>query len=103
MRLRWIIFFEQERPAYVILAAGQSGRHPGQNNTYPADFIRENLAIQMNVIEAARCAGVQRLLFLGSSCIYPKMAPQPLREEALLTGLLEPTKPSLCAGQDCRD
>jgi GDP-L-fucose synthase len=83
-------FFAEERPEYVILAAAKVGGILA-NNTYPADFIRENLLIQMNVIEAARQAGVKRLLFLGSSCIYPKMAPQPLHEEALLTGPLEPT------------
>ncbi len=83
-------FFDEERPEYVVLAAAKVGGILA-NNTYPADFIRENLLIQMNVIEAARRVGVKRLLFLGSSCIYPKMAPQPLREDALLTGLLETT------------
>ncbi len=83
-------FFDAQRPEYVILAAAKVGGILA-NNTYPADFLRENLAIQMNVIEAARRVGVHRLLFLGSSCIYPKMAPQPLREDALLTGPLEPT------------
>lgn len=83
-------FFEEQRPEYVVLAAAKVGGILA-NNTYPADFIRENLLIQMNVIEAARRTGVKRLLFLGSSCIYPKMAPQPLREDALLTGPLEPT------------
>jgi len=83
-------FFESERPEYVVLAAARVGGILA-NNTYPADFIRDNLAIQMNVIEAARRTGVKRLLFLGSSCIYPKLAPQPLREDALLTGPLEPT------------
>lgn len=83
-------FFDEERPEYVILAAAKVGGILA-NNTYPADFIRDNLEIQMNVIEAARRVGVKRLLFLGSSCIYPKMAPQPIREDALLTGPLEPT------------
>ena len=83
-------FFEQEQPEYVILAAAKVGGILA-NNTYPADFIRDNLAIQMNVIEAARQAKVKRLLFLGSSCIYPKLCPQPIREEYLLTGPLEPT------------
>ena len=83
-------FFAAERPEYVVLAAAKVGGILA-NNTYPAEFIRENLIIQMNVIEAARQAGVKRLLFLGSSCIYPKMAPQPIREDALLTGPLEPT------------
>ena len=83
-------FFAEEQPEYVVLAAAKVGGILA-NNTYPADFIRENLIIQMNVIEAARQAGVKRLLFLGSSCIYPQMAPQPIREDALLTGPLEPT------------
>ncbi len=83
-------FFAEEKPEYVVLAAAKVGGILA-NNTYPADFIRENLIIQMNVIEAARQAEVKRLLFLGSSCIYPKMAPQPIPEDALMTGLLEPT------------
>ncbi len=83
-------FFAEEKPEYVILAAAKVGGILANNN-FPADFIRENLAIQSNVIEAARRHEVKRLLFLGSSCIYPKFAPQPIREDALLTGLLEPT------------
>lgn len=83
-------FFEAERPEYVFLAAAKVGGIVA-NNTYPAEFIRDNLAIQTNVIHAAYLTGVKRLLFLGSSCIYPKMAPQPLKEEYLLTGPLEPT------------
>jgi GDP-L-fucose synthase len=83
-------FFEEERPHFVVLAAAKVGGILA-NNTYPADFIRENLAIQGNVIEAAHQAGVQRMLFLGSSCIYPKECPQPIREDYLLTGPLEPT------------
>ena len=83
-------FFAQERPEYVFLAAAKVGGILA-NNTYPADFIRENLQIQSNVIEASRQAGVKRLLFLGSSCIYPKLCPQPIKEEYLLTGPLEPT------------
>ncbi len=83
-------FFATEKPDYVVLAAAKVGGILA-NNTYPADFIRDNLLIQMNVIEAARQAGVRRLLFLGSSCIYPKLCPQPIREEYLLTGELEPT------------
>src|SRR5580698_1017887 len=75
---------------YVILAAAKVGGILA-NNTYPADFIRDNLIIQTNIIEAARQANVDRLLFLGSSCIYPKMAPQPMPESCLLTGPLEPT------------
>ena len=83
-------FFEQESPQYVILAAAKVGGILA-NNTYPADFIRDNLVIQTNVIESSRLAGVDRLLFLGSSCIYPKFAPQPMPESCLLTGPLEPT------------
>lgn len=83
-------FFSQEKPEYVFLAAAKVGGILA-NNTYPADFIRDNLIIQTNVIESSRNAGVTRLLFLGSSCIYPKLAPQPIREEYLLTGPLEPT------------
>ena len=83
-------FFCQEKPDYVFLAAAKVGGIVA-NNTYPAEFIRDNLAIQSNVIHAAYQNGVKRLLFLGSSCIYPKLAPQPMREEYLLTGPLEPT------------
>jgi GDP-L-fucose synthase len=83
-------FFEQERPEYVFLAAARVGGIVA-NNSYPADFIHDNLAIQSSVIHAAYLSGVKRLLFLGSSCIYPKLAPQPMRERDLLTGPLEPT------------
>jgi GDP-L-fucose synthase len=83
-------FFSKERPEYVFLAAAKVGGIVA-NNTYRADFLYENLMIQSNVIHQAHLTGVQKLLFLGSSCIYPKMAPQPLKEEYLLTGLLEPT------------
>jgi GDP-L-fucose synthase len=83
-------FFELERPEYVFLAAAKVGGILA-NNTYPADFIRENLIIETNVIDACYRAGVDRLLFLGSSCIYPKLCPQPIKEEYLLTGPLEPT------------
>jgi GDP-L-fucose synthase len=83
-------FFAQERPDYVFLAAGRVGGILA-NNTYPADFIYQNLMIVANVIESARLSGVAKLLCLGSTCIYPKMAPQPLKEEYLLTGPLEPT------------
>jgi GDP-L-fucose synthase len=83
-------FFEAEQPQYVFLAAAKVGGILA-NNRYPAEFIRDNLVIQSNVIHAAHLAGVQRLLFLGSSCIYPKLAPQPMRERDLLTGALEPT------------
>lgn len=83
-------FFAKEKPEYVFLAAAKVGGILA-NNTYPADFIRENLLIQTNVIDAAYRCGVKKLLFLGSSCIYPKMAPQPIKEEYLLEGQLEPT------------
>lgn len=82
--------FAEERPQYVVLAAAKVGGILA-NNTYPADFIRDNLDIQNSVIEACHKSGVERLLFLGSSCIYPKLCPQPIREEYLLTGPLEPT------------
>lgn len=85
-----IEFFAKEKPEYVFLAAAKVGGIHA-NNTYPADFIHENLAIQTNVIHQSYLHGVKRLLFLGSSCIYPKFAPQPIKEEHLLTGSLEPT------------
>ncbi len=83
-------FFAEEKPEYVFLAAARVGGIHA-NNSYPADFIRDNLQIQTNVIDAAWRHGVRKLAFLGSSCIYPKLAPQPLKEEYLLTGPLEPT------------
>jgi GDP-L-fucose synthase len=83
-------FFDKEQPEYVILAAAKVGGIHA-NNSYPAEFIYLNLQIQNNVIHQSYLHGVKRLLFLGSSCIYPKLAPQPMREEHLLTGLLEPT------------
>ncbi|MFO1481011.1 MAG: GDP-L-fucose synthase [Turneriella sp.] len=83
-------FFAKENPNYVFLAAAKVGGIIA-NNTYPAEFITQNLQIQTNVIDAAYRNGVERLLFLGSSCIYPKLAPQPFKEEHLLTGPLEPT------------
>ena len=83
-------FFSELRPEYVFLSAARVGGIYA-NNTYPADFIYDNLMIEANVIHAAFSSGVKRLLFLGSSCIYPKFAPQPMKEEALLTGKLEPT------------
>lgn len=83
-------FFAQEKPGYVFLAAAKVGGIVA-NNTYRADFLYENLAIQNNVIHSSYLNGVKKLMFLGSSCIYPKLAPQPLKEEYLLTGLLEPT------------
>lgn len=83
-------FFAAEKPQFVILAAAKVGGIHA-NKTYPADFIAINLQIQTNVIDSSYCHGVKKLLFLGSSCIYPKFAPQPITEEALLTGPLEPT------------
>jgi GDP-L-fucose synthase len=83
-------FFEKEKPAYVILAAAKVGGIHA-NNTYRAEFIYDNLMIEANIIHAAFLHKVTKLLFLGSSCIYPKMAPQPLKEEYLLSGYLEPT------------
>ena len=83
-------FYESERPDHVILAAAKVGGIHA-NNTYPAEFIYENLMMEANVIHEAWRAGIKRLLFLGSSCIYPRLASQPMREDALLTGTLEPT------------
>ena len=83
-------FFEEEKPEYVFLAAAKVGGI-NANNTYPADFIYENLAMEVNVVKAAHDFKVKKLLFLGSTCIYPKMAPQPIKEEYLLTGPLETT------------
>jgi GDP-L-fucose synthase len=83
-------FFELEKPAYVFLAAAKVGGIMA-NNTYRADFLYQNLMIEANIIHAAATNGVTKLLFLGSSCIFPKFAPQPLQEDYLLTGILEPT------------
>jgi GDP-L-fucose synthase len=83
-------FFAEQRPEFVFLAAAKVGGILA-NSTYPADFLADNLAIQTHVIDAAYKSGVAKLLFLGSSCIYPKMAPQPIREESIMTGPLEPT------------
>ena len=83
-------FFESEKPDQVYLAAAKVGGIHA-NNTFPAEFIYDNLMVQNNVIHQAFLSGVQKLLFLGSSCIYPKLAPQPMSEDALLTGKLEPT------------
>jgi GDP-L-fucose synthase len=83
-------YFEEERPEYVFMAAARVGGIMA-NSTYPADFIRDNLAIELNVVDAAWRAGVSKLLMLGSSCIYPRESPQPIREEYLLAGPLEPT------------
>ena len=85
-----VAFFTTEKPEYVFLAAAKVGGIQA-NNPYRADFIYENLMIEANVIHASYKHGVQKLLFLGSSCIYPKLAPQPLKEESLLSGYLEPT------------
>ena len=82
-------FFATERPEQVYLAAARVGGIHA-NNTYPAEFIYDNLMVQANVIDAAFRTGVKKLLFLGSSCIYPKLAPQPMAEDVLLTGPLEP-------------
>jgi len=86
-------FFGSQRPEYVFLAAAKVGGIEA-NNTYPAEFIYKNLAIESNVIHSSYRKAVQKLIFLGSSCIYPKHAPQPMKEEYLLTGLLEPTNES---------
>ncbi|MBU5638273.1 GDP-L-fucose synthase [Geomonas sp. Red69] len=83
-------FFEAERPEYVFLAAAKVGGIVA-NNSFPAEFIYDNLMIQNNVLHSSYLAGVKKLLLLGSTCIYPKLAPQPIKEEALLTGPLEPT------------
>ena len=83
-------FFSKEKPRYVVLAAAKVGGILA-NDTYPADFLSENLQIQVNVMDAALGHGVERLLFMGSSCIYPKFASQPITEDSLMTGHLEPT------------
>lgn len=83
-------FFAEMKPRYVVLAAAKVGGILA-NNTYPVDFLSDNLRIQVNVLDAAVEHGVERLLFLGSSCIYPRLAPQPIKEDSLLTGHLEPT------------
>jgi len=82
--------FLEEKPEYVFMAAARVGGILA-NNTYPVDFIRSNLMVQNNIIDASHYSGVRKLLFLGSSCIYPKLCPQPMKEEYLLTGALEPT------------
>ena len=83
-------FFAEEKPEYVILSAAKVGGI-GANSTKPAEFIYQNLMIETNIIHQAYVHGVKKLLFLGSSCIYPRMAEQPIKEESLLTGALEPT------------
>ncbi len=92
-------FFADERPQYVFLAAAKVGGILA-NSKYPAEFIFQNLQMQSNVVESAYRVGVERLLFLGSSCIYPKFAAQPIREDSLLSGALEPTNQTLCRGED---
>jgi GDP-L-fucose synthase len=84
------VWLKQNRPEAIVFAAAKVGGIYA-NDTYPADFIYDNLVIEANVIHSAHLAGVDRLVFLGSSCIYPKFAPQPIKEDALLTGPLEPT------------
>jgi len=88
-------FFEKEKPEYVLLAAAKVGGIVA-NNTYRAQFIYENLQIQNNIIHAAYLSGIKKLLFLGSSCIYPKNSPQPMKEDYLLTSELEYTKRTIC-------
>ena len=90
IRLQWNNFFEEEKPQFVFLAAAKVGGIVA-NNTYRADFLYDNLMIVSNIVHAAYNNKVTKLLFLGSSCIYPKMAPQPIKEEYLLTGPLEYT------------
>ena len=94
-------FFQSAKVDQIYLAAAKVGGIHA-NNTYPADFIYQNLMIQTNVVHSAFLAGVKKLLLLGSSCIYPKLAPQPMPEEALLTGSLEPTNEPLRDCQNCR-
>ncbi|MEA1929446.1 MAG: GDP-L-fucose synthase [Patescibacteria group bacterium] len=91
-------FFKRERPEYVFLAAAKVGGIVA-NNTYPADFIYQNLVIQNNIIHNAYASGVKKLLFLGSSCIYPRLAKQPMKEEYLMTGPLEPTNAAYAAAK----
>ena len=94
-------FLKSEKPDEVILAAAKVGGIHA-NNTYPAEFIYQNLQIQNNVIHAAHLNDVQKLLFLGSSCIYPRHALQPMTEDALLSGTLEPTNEPYAIAKDCR-
>ena len=95
-----LAFYEEHRPAYVFVAAAKVGGIMA-NATQPVEFLSENLQIELNLIDGAFAAGVKKLLFLGSSCIYPKLAPQPLREDALLTGLLEPTNEAYALAKIC--
>ncbi|HEV3272665.1 MAG TPA: GDP-L-fucose synthase [Candidatus Methylacidiphilales bacterium] len=93
-------FYEKFRPDYVIVAAAKVGGI-WANATHPVEFLSENLQIELNVINGAHAAGAKKLLFLGSSCIYPRLAPQPLKEDALLTGSLEPTNESYALAKIC--
>ena len=93
-------FFAAEHPEYVFLAAAKVGGILA-NSTHPAEFVHDNLAIQTNVIHAAYRHGVKKLEFLGSSCIYPKLAPQPIKEEYLLTSALEPTNEMVRDRENC--
>lgn len=93
-------YFDQERPEYVFLAAAKVGGIQA-NNTRPAEFIYANLVMESNIIEAAHQSGVKKLLFLGSSCIYPRMSPQPIKEEYLMTGPLEPTNEPYAMAKLC--
>lgn len=94
------MFFEEQKPDYVILAAAKVGGIHA-NNTFPAEFIYDNLMIETNIIHAAYVTKVKKLLFLGSSCIYPKLCPQPIKEEYLLTGLLEETNEAYAMAKIC--
>ncbi len=94
-------FLDETRPHVVVLAAAKVGGILA-NATQPVEFLSDNVRIQANVLDGAHRAGVERLLFLGSSCIYPKFAPQPIREDSLLTGPLEPTQPGLRDREDRR-
>ena len=96
------IFFEAEKPDVVVLAAAKVGGIHA-NNVYRAEFLYDNLMIEANIIHAAYKSKVEKLLFLGSSCIYPKMADQPLKEECLLTGEIRANKRALCNSKNCRD
>jgi GDP-L-fucose synthase len=93
-------FYEKHRPAYVLVAAAKVGGILA-NDRQPVEFLSENLQIELNVINGAYAVGVQKLLFLGSSCIYPKFAPQPMREDVLLTGPLEPTNEAYALAKIC--
>jgi GDP-L-fucose synthase len=93
-------FYEKHRPAYVLIAAAKVGGI-WANATQQVEFLTDNLLIELNLINGARLAGVKKLLFLGSSCIYPKLAPQPLEESSLLTGLLEPTNEAYALAKIC--